>query len=146
MTVDTWTEARLALLRQLWAEGLSTLLIAERLRLSKNAVVGKAHRIGLQPRPSPIQARPDGPARPKPVPRVRKVASLPPLASVAAVEPPPPPPPPPVRVRAALPCSYPIGEPRTRAFRYCDAPAEPGKSYCAEHAALCLVPAKGRAA
>ena len=50
-----WTAARKATLRALWAEGLSCETIAERLRISKNAAVGKAHRMGLAARPSPIK-------------------------------------------------------------------------------------------
>ncbi len=48
-----WTEEALTTLRKLWAEGLSTQQIANRMGITKNAVVGKAHRIGLS-RPSPI--------------------------------------------------------------------------------------------
>jgi GcrA cell cycle regulator len=42
-----WTPALITELTQLWDEGLSTAAIARRLGLSKNAVVGKAHRLGL---------------------------------------------------------------------------------------------------
>ncbi len=48
-----WTGEALTKLRKLWAEGLSTQQIANRMGITKNAVVGKAHRIGLS-RPSPI--------------------------------------------------------------------------------------------
>ena len=50
-----WTEEAIAKLRTLWAEGLSTAEIGRRLNISKNAVVGKAHRLNLPPRPSPIR-------------------------------------------------------------------------------------------
>jgi len=50
-----WTEAVIAELRRLWAEGLSTAEIGRRLGVSKNAIVGKAHRLALSPRPSPIR-------------------------------------------------------------------------------------------
>jgi GcrA cell cycle regulator len=36
-------------------------------------------------------------------------------------------------------CSYPIGEVKSRDFRYCDAPAAMGKVYCPEHCAVCFV-------
>jgi len=49
-----WTEPRLDHLRELWAEGLTASQIAERLGgVSRNAVIGKAHRLGLQTRPTP---------------------------------------------------------------------------------------------
>lgn len=39
----------------------------------------------------------------------------------------------------AQPCCWPIGEPRTPGFRYCEAPGIPGRSYCAAHHALAYV-------
>ena len=53
-----WTGERVAELRRLWDEGLSTAEIGRRLGVSKNAVVGKAHRLGLPPRQSPIRRAP----------------------------------------------------------------------------------------
>src|SRR6201996_6774090 len=53
-----WTEEAIAKLRVLWAEGLSTAEIGRRLNISKNAVVGKAHRLSLPPRPSPLKRPP----------------------------------------------------------------------------------------
>ncbi len=50
-----WSEEIIAQLKDLWAEGLSTAEIGRRLSITKNAVVGKAHRLGLPPRPSPIR-------------------------------------------------------------------------------------------
>lgn len=56
-----WPWERGDRLRILWDEGLSTLEIARRLGVSKNAVVGKAHRLGLPPREPPV--RRSSPAR-----------------------------------------------------------------------------------
>ncbi|QNT77838.1 GcrA family cell cycle regulator [Entomobacter blattae] len=50
-----WTEETIARLRALWDEGLSTAEIGRQLSITKNAVVGKAHRLGLPSRPSPIR-------------------------------------------------------------------------------------------
>src|SRR5215469_18190843 len=77
-----WAEETILRLRSLWDEGHSTAEIGRRLGVSKNAVVGKAHRLDLPARPSPI--RRDGP--PGGTPRrsaPRRVAgpTLPPLAS-----------------------------------------------------------------
>ncbi len=51
-----WTEQRVADLRRLWAEGLSASQIARRLgNTTRNAVIGKVHRLGLasrQPQPT----------------------------------------------------------------------------------------------
>ncbi|MFT8777782.1 MAG: GcrA family cell cycle regulator [Gluconacetobacter liquefaciens] len=57
-----WTEETIARLRALWQQGLSTAEIGRQLSVTKNAVVGKAHRLGLQARPSPIR-RPPASAR-----------------------------------------------------------------------------------
>jgi GcrA cell cycle regulator len=59
MSIESvWTPERVTQLGQLWDEGLSTAEIGRRLGLTKNAVVGKAHRLGLKPRPSPLKAAP----------------------------------------------------------------------------------------
>ncbi|MBO7072588.1 MAG: hypothetical protein J6V89_03595 [Acetobacter sp.] len=50
-----WTEKVVEQLKQLWADDLSTAEIGRRLNMTKNAVIGKAHRLGLSSRPSPIQ-------------------------------------------------------------------------------------------
>ncbi|GAB6855470.1 GcrA family cell cycle regulator [Asaia astilbis] len=51
-----WTDDIISRLQTLWQEGLSTAEIGRQLSITKNAVVGKAHRLGLPPRPSPIRA------------------------------------------------------------------------------------------
>lgn len=50
-----WTDEIVARLRELWEQGLSTAEIGRQLNVTKNAVVGKAHRLGLEGRPSPIR-------------------------------------------------------------------------------------------
>ena len=50
-----WTEETISHLRSLWQEGLSTAEIGRRMSITKNAVVGKAHRLTLPARPSPIR-------------------------------------------------------------------------------------------
>lgn len=52
-----WTEERIALLTKYWQEGRSASQIAEALGegLTRNAVIGKAHRLGLSSRPSPVK-------------------------------------------------------------------------------------------
>src|SRR5579872_3838924 len=48
--VETWTPDRIADLTRLWEEGVTTAEIGRRIGVSKNAVIGKVHRIGLTPR------------------------------------------------------------------------------------------------
>jgi GcrA cell cycle regulator len=42
------------------------------------------------------------------------------------------------------PCCWPIGEPGTRSFRFCDVDAIAGKPYCDEHSALAYVKVRDR--
>ena len=50
-----WDDNNVSKLRELWDQGLPTAQIGKLLGFTKNAVVGKAHRIGLERRPSPIR-------------------------------------------------------------------------------------------
>jgi GcrA cell cycle regulator len=164
-----WADETIVRLRALWDEGLSTAEIGRRLGVSKNAVVGKAHRLDLPARPSPI--RRDGnstgvPRRTTP----RRIAgpTLPPLSSagpphgpvaasistptitavIAKPAPLPPPtrvvPPPPRPYGRIVTCCWPLGEPGTRSFRFCDDASEPGKPYCSEHVKLAYVKVRDR--
>lgn len=53
----SWTDERIALLKKMWKEGKSAADIAKTLAkgVTRNAVIGKAHRMGLSNRPSPIK-------------------------------------------------------------------------------------------
>ena len=68
-SANAWTEERLAQLRKLWDDGLSISQIGDALGVSRNAIAGKAHRMGLPKRPSPISktaTEAKKPAKPKP--------------------------------------------------------------------------------
>ncbi|MBU3076521.1 GcrA family cell cycle regulator [Sphingomonas quercus] len=52
-----WTDERIEQLKTLWGQGMTASQIAEALGgVSRNAVIGKAHRLGLEARPSPVRA------------------------------------------------------------------------------------------
>lgn len=150
-----WSDDVIARLRTLWAEGHSTAEIGRRLGVSKNAVVGKAHRLSLAARPSPIRRAAEG-AVPKRAATKRVVGptlpSMTPPAPAAAVPPPSPAPalravsrPAVARTSSRLVnCCWPIGEPGTKSFRFCDGDSLPGKPYCREHAALAYVRIRDR--
>lgn len=53
-----WNPELIDRLIALWDEGLPTAEIGRRLAISKNAVIGKAHRLALKPRPSPLKRPP----------------------------------------------------------------------------------------
>lgn len=130
-----WTDERIETLRSLWMQGLTASQIAERLGgVSRNAVIGKAHRLGLSARPSPIKRET---ARTFPLHRAPSV----PAAAAPAVAPAAPPQPP-VQRPAAPPqaggsktCMWPVGDPKQADFHFCGAPAEPGRPYCSQHCA-----------
>jgi len=142
-----WTDKAIANLRRLWALGVTTAQIAKTIGVSKSAAVGKAHRLGLPGRPSPINRNVDGAPKvnvPKPVrrPKVTLVPVLtvaceavgPPAARVKVEELPRP-----RSMRKSEPCCWPIGETRTPKFRYCDEPSVPGFPYCPQHHAKGVV-------
>ena len=76
----SWTDQRIDQLKTLWEKGLTASQIADELGgVSRNAVIGKAHRLGLKSRPSPVKANePDKKAAPK------KAAAAPAKPMVAA--------------------------------------------------------------
>ena len=52
----SWTDERIERLKTLWTQGMTASQIADELGgVSRNAVIGKAHRLGLQARPSPVK-------------------------------------------------------------------------------------------
>ncbi|OYY89336.1 MAG: GcrA cell cycle regulator [Sphingomonas sp. 28-66-16] len=84
----SWTDERIDTLKTMWEKGMTASQIAEALGgVSRNAVIGKAHRLGLQARPSPV--KPNEPeAKPAPTPK--------PIAAAPAPKPAPAPRPAPV--------------------------------------------------
>jgi GcrA cell cycle regulator len=152
MIYQVWTEEAIARLRMLWAEGHSASEIGRRLGVSKNAVVGKVHRLGLPARPSPIRRDGSGGAPRRPAPHRVTGPTLPPLSSISDMAPGPkrsvsirPIPAravtPPAPKLTTNPCAWPIGEPRSANFRYCDKPTYLGRVYCPEHSAIAYRPA-----
>ena len=146
-TSTGWPTQIIDRLKGLWAEGLSTTEIGRRLGMTKNAVIGKAHRLQLPARPSPIRKQSAGPQRaPKPkrvsgptlAPlQVRAATPPPPALAVALLPAPgaavPRSPASPDPGRNHLPCCWPLGEAGRAEFRFCDAATVPGKPYCGEH-------------
>ena len=67
----SWTEERIATLQKMWEGGSTASQIAEELGgVSRNAVIGKAHRLGLKSRPSPVKANEKpAAAKKKPAPK-----------------------------------------------------------------------------
>ncbi len=147
-----WSEERVALLRKLWAEGLSASQIAKQLGgVTRNAVIGKVHRLGLAGRATPSRPakRPVRTARPRVVgpsaPRLRMPSSEP-RPIIPDLEP--------VRLedgRAATVltlnesmCKYPIGDPTDPDFAFCGRGAAGNAPYCQDHSRLAYQPSQAR--
>ena len=81
----SWTDERIDRLKAMWTQGSTASQIAEELGgVSRNAVIGKAHRLGLDSRPSPVkpvEVKVRKPVAPKPV------AATPPAPPVAKADP-----------------------------------------------------------
>ncbi|WCL54789.1 GcrA family cell cycle regulator [Gimibacter soli] len=116
----SWTDERIELLKNLWDSGQSASQIAKELGegVTRNAVIGKAHRLGLKSRPSPVKAdKPEAPAAPKRVEKkeAKKLVTLLDLTDRM--------------------CKWPHGHPGDEDFHFCGKPSEPGMPYCASHCA-----------
>ena len=100
----SWTDERIESLRTMWEKGLTASQIADELGgVSRNAVIGKAHRLGLKSRPSPVKAtekvakpvKAAAPAAPKPAapasaPRAAAPVAPRPVAPSSRISPPEP--------------------------------------------------------
>ena len=132
----SWTEDRVETLKKLWGEGRTAAEIAKELGgVTRNAVIGKAHRLKLSGRASPIQQSPkkvpsNTNAKPAPEKKVQHVAAVKPVVSEADKN----------RERMSLielkpsQCRWPIGDPRDKDFGFCGSTADVGVPYCTEHA------------
>ena len=99
----SWTDERIAKLTKMWESGATASQIADELGgVSRNAVIGKAHRLGLKSRPSPVKANEK--AKKAPVRKAEKAPLRKPAAPVASR---PKAPPPPVDARPEAPVATP---------------------------------------
>lgn len=148
----TWTDERIDQLKTLWTHGLSATQIAARLGgVTRNAVIGKIHRLGLAGRATPRVSRP----RPRPR-RVRNAAVTVAVTQVAAPAPAPEPEPirevelPPGERHTILTltertCKWPIGDPAAEDFHFCGRAKRPDDGpYCRQHARIAYVPIQRR--
>lgn len=148
MTDRTWTPDMIEILRQAWPGPDSCAAIGRQIGVSKNAILGKAKRLGLPERPIPIprsSAKPHQAAARLPHSRVMPSAAA--AVAVAAV----PKPAVALRVSASaedalrsptiMPspptggCKWPMwGHREAPTHRYCDKPQrDVGDAYCSHH-------------
>ncbi len=155
-----WTPEQISDLTRLWGEGLTTAEIGKRLGISKNAVVGKAHRLHLPARPSPIKrtgprpavyrpATPRQPAAPRAPqaprePRAPSQSAQTSAAALRALANQPSAKRLPMMALSASTCRWPIGDPGDTEFHFCGERSLDGKPYCSAHASIAYVKMKPR--
>ncbi len=146
-----WNDERVELLKKFWSEGLSASQIASKMGgVTRNAVIGKVHRLGLSGRATPAKPqrgcdREVEIAAPEPVGHARAeidklivepefiepaILSGGDMATVATLK--------------GNMCKWPIGDPAKDDFHFCGQSAPTGKPYCAYHAQLAFQPAQRR--
>ena len=147
-----WTDERVELLKTLWSEGLSAAQIANKMGgVTRNAVIGKVHRLGLSGRATPAKPqRGCGPAperketiAAKPAARTEMRSVIPEPESIAplvldtgdktTVN----------TIKNNM-CKWPIGDPAKDDFHFCGQPALMGKSSCTHHARMAFQPPQRR--
>ncbi len=132
-----WNEERTATLRKLWLEGLSASQVARQLGgVSRSAVIGKIHRLGITARETPVRprtvavrvsrqaprARAAAPAQARPAlrPQTAVMEDLTPTAGILDL--------------SMHSCRWPIGNPDAGDFGFCGREtASKRASYCPDH-------------
>ena len=160
--VQTWSDERVELLKKLWADGLSASQIAGELGgVTRNAVIGKVHRLGLSGRakaPSSSVPRPRKPRAPtqlfqRPRPMMRGNTALATMPSYNYdLEPEPQP------IENIIPigqrctileldvdkCHWPVGDPGQPDFYFCGGKTATSTPYCGYHGRVAYQPPAAR--
>ena len=146
---EHWTDEKLKLLEEYWADGVSARVIAERFGkgFTRNSVIGKVHRMKFTARrekpPSPAEpSKPLEPSKPvvklKPPPR-RVIADKPvrPVRPVITLQPGEP-----LTLLhlTAKTCRWPIGDPGVPGFHFCGELPKRDSPYCDRHRAVAYTP------
>jgi GcrA cell cycle regulator len=160
MTVLTWSDDRVEQLKKFWEAGLSASQIAAELgNVTRNAVIGKVHRLGLSGRAkSPSSAAPR-PRKPRPAQHMMRVSrpssrGNTALAHAFEVELEPDP----ITYDNVVPmsqrlsllelneatCHWPIGDPSSSEFFFCGGKALTSLPYCAHHSRIAYQPTGDR--
>ena len=144
MTQANWSDDRVEQLKSLWTEGLSASQIARALGgVTRNAVIGKVHRLGLAGRASP--ARADRPRLPS-APKAATLRNAVPAAPVVEEDP--------LQMEdgnfatvltiSDRMCRWPIGDPAATEFHFCGRGPKAGSPYCEAHARKAYQPQQQR--
>jgi GcrA cell cycle regulator len=160
----SWTDERVEYLKKLWIDGLSASQIAAELGqgITRNAVIGKVHRLGLSGREkssgSAHPARPRAKQPPRPTaPRSPTLIARGNTALAAAPRAYAAPAPRPIEevvvpiservtlleLKEAM-CRWPLGDPTQAEFRFCGLKTPDSGTYCAYHARIAYQPPQDR--
>ncbi|WP_018389077.1 GcrA family cell cycle regulator [Ancylobacter sp. FA202] len=158
-----WTDERVELLKKLWSEGLSASQIAAELGgVTRNAVIGKVHRLGLSGRAKAAASPAPRPRKPRPTattqvmrPMVQGNTALAPVVETVAQPEPEVAADPVAKVipmgggctildLTEFTCRWPVGDPGKGDFHYCGSRSKTGLPYCAYHARIAYQPVQDR--
>ena len=168
----SWTDERVELLKRMWGEGQSASQIAKELGgVTRNAVIGKVHRLGMSNRAtgaSPAKSEPKekSAATPKPKPASKPEPARPARRQIIPAGQPLPPQPSANEISPEAlakvneiekktkkltlmeltekTCKWPAGDPATEDFWFCGLPVEAGKPYCEAHVGVAFQPMSSR--
>ena len=113
-----WDTEKLDKLKKLWEKGVPITKIGDELGVSRNAIAGKAHRMGLPKRPSPISKSKTEKAEPI---VLEDEQDLPLRLELRQLE------------WSRSKCCWPTGDPKKNGFVFCGDAVVPGKPYCLPH-------------
>ena len=120
---SVWNEEKLNKLKSLWDKGLPITKIGLELGVSRNSIAGKAHRLGLPKRNSPISKSGD-PRKNNNKADIQTDKELPLKLLLRDVE------------WSRNRCCWPLGDPKLPGFSFCGTSIIPGRPYCEEHSKL----------
>ena len=120
---SVWNEKKLNKLKSLWDQGLPITKIGLELGVSRNAIAGKAHRLGLPKRNSPI-SKSGEPRKNENKADIQTDKKLPLKLLLRDVE------------WSRNRCCRPLGDPKLPGFSFCGTSIIPGRPYCEEHSKL----------
>ena len=120
---SVWNEDKLNKLKSLWDKGLPITKIGLELGVSRNAIAGKAHRLGLPKRNSPISKSGD-PRKNQNKADIQTDKELPLKLLLRDVE------------WSRNRCCWPLGDPKLPGISFCGTSIIPGRPYCEEHSKL----------
>ena len=120
---NTWDDSKLKKLEDLWEQGHPISKIGEMLGVSRNSVAGKAHRMGLAKRTSPISSE-----------KKRKLTGTKDNGITDKIVP--------LKIKlrsvqwSRIKCCWPEGDPKQNDFKFCGQDIFPGRPYCDKHSFL----------